>query len=289
MIDTQGPEGISQEYRKRLPGVAISGDEPDGVKGTPCHEHGSLCGWLAAIPRAAQGLPVELVFLRCFDKDARWIQGCDEWLFERVRQIQPDYVSRSWGAWDGDDQFWKAVAQAAFIKWVKVYAPMAEKMGICDFGAAGNNDNNDRDDDLAYPQAMMPNTNVVGAHDRRGIPCPWSGDGRGVTCCFWANRVWSPRADTGEWVLWSGTSAATPKAAGVAAARALSPSQFRAFAIEEAQRPAKAKELPHRKWGWGSLEWAWQQAMRDGPIDLRPPERTTMHQKIALFDYERQA
>lgn len=289
VIDTQGPGGICEQYRALLPGVRISGEEPAAVAGTPCHEHGGLCGWLAAFPRASLGLPVELIFLRCFDEKARWIRGCDEWLFERISDLHPDYVSRSWGAWDGDDQLFRAIAQAAFAKWIKTYAPLAQKLGIADFGAAGNDDANDPDEDVAYPQAAMPACQVIGAHDVRGVPCPWSGDGRGVICCMWGNRVWSPRADTGALALWSGTSAACPRACGVAAARALSGAQFRALAIEEAERPARVRDLPHPKFGWGSLEWAWQAAARLAPVALRPPSVAPSRLKIALFDYERQA
>ena len=286
IVDTQGPNFIGAQYRALLPGVRISGFEPRAVRGTPCHAHGALCGWLAAAPVVAAGRDLELVFVRCFDQQAGWIKDADAWILDRIEEIRPDYVSRSWGAWDGDDPLQRQMAYLSFAQFAKDYAPMIAPGGITDFGAAGNEDANDSDTDIAFPQAVLPRCNIIGAHDRAGRPCKWSGDGANVSCCMWADRVWSPNA-AGEWVLWRGTSAATPKACGAAAADGLLTEEWRLLAIDHAQRPRgyAAAELPHPKWGYGSMEWAWQEPMKKLPANLRPPA-PTVKGRISLFDYE---
>lgn len=286
IVDTQGPNFIGEKYRALLPGVRISGFEPRSVRGTPCHEHGALCGWLAAAPVVAAGRDLELVFVRCFDEAAGWIKDADSWILDRLEEIRPDYVSRSWGAWDGDDPLQRQMAYLSFAQFAKDYAPMIEAGGIADFGASGNEDRNDADDDVAFPQAVLPRCNVIGAHYRGGRPCEWSGDGTGVLCCMWAERIWSPNA-AGKWVLWSGTSGATPKACGAAAARGILTEGWRLLTIDNARRPRgySGADLPHRKWGHGSMEWAWQEPMQKLPAALRPPAPAAPKARPALHDY----
>lgn len=289
IIDTQGPGGITPAYRARLPGVAISGVEPESVAGTPCHAHGAMCGWLAALPLVDAAVDcAELVFIRCFDSHARWIAGCDRWLIETLHDLGVDYVSRSWGAWDGDDPILRQLARASFAQFAHDYAPMIGPGGIVDFGAAGNDDANDADEDVAYPQAAMPTCNVIGAHDRRGVPCRWSGDGRGVLCTMWADRIWSPDA-SGAWHLWSGTSAATPKACGVAAAHGFDLHAFRRHVETWAERPIGYDALPHPKWGWGSMENAWQALIAKLPASILPPMTATSAVSLAFHDYRLEA
>ena len=57
IIDTQG-EAITPIYRSLLPGVKIRGVETDATRGTPCHEHGALCGWLSALPCIGAGIEI---------------------------------------------------------------------------------------------------------------------------------------------------------------------------------------------------------------------------------------
>ncbi len=263
VIDTQGPNGFTQAYRDLLPGVRIRGRELASVAGQACTPHGAWCGWLAAAPRAATGVQTELVFVRCFDGQNRWIQDCEPWLLDTIEAEQPDYVSRSWGAWDGDDALQRQFAMAGFERFTAGYSELlADDDGPADFGAAGNNDRNDADDDVAFPQAQLSLCNVTGACDRRGVPCVWSGDGRGVLCVMWGDRVLSPDAK-GIWTLWSGTSAATPKACGAAAALELTTDGWREWVRNNATRPKDWKgALPHPKWGWGCEEESWQLPMK---------------------------
>lgn len=171
VIDTQGPNGISQTYRELLPGVRIRGRELASVADQPCSPHGAWCGWLAAAPRAAAGVETDLVFVRCFDGRNRWITGCEPWLLDVIEAEQPDYVSRSWGAWDGDDPLQRQIAMAAFQKFGAEYSELiASDDGPADFGASGNNDANDADPDVAFPQAQLARCNVIGACDQRRLP-----------------------------------------------------------------------------------------------------------------------
>jgi len=155
--------------------------------------------------------------------------------------------------------------------------------GIADFGAAGNDDHNDADDDVAFPQAQLGRCNIIGACDRRGVPCEWSGDGRGVLCVMWGDRVWSPDA-AGIWSLWSGTSAATPKACGGAAALELTTDAWRQWVKINATRPKNWRGgEPHPKWGYGCGEEAWQQFMAIAPKTMLPPKSEPA--QISVHDY----
>lgn len=284
VIDTQGPNGLSPAYRALLPGVKIRGRELAAVAGQPCTPHGAWCGWLAAAPRAAAGVATELVFVRCFDGRNQWINGCEPWLLDIVEAEQPDYVSRSWGAWDGDDPLQRQLAMAGFERFAADYSDLIEHDdGPADFGAAGNEDANDADDDVAFPQAQLARCNVIGACNRRGVAAEWSGDGRGVLCVMWGDGVWSPDG-SGKWTLWSGTSAATPKACGAAAALELSTNGWRQWVRDNATRPAGwTGPVPHAKWGFGCAEEAWQAFMKGAPAGMRRPQ--TALANVTAHDY----
>jgi hypothetical protein len=292
IIDTQGP-AISEAYRALLPGLRIRGYEPDYVKGTPCHEHGALCGWLAAAPVLGAGMSsAELIFVRIFDELAHWIPGSEEYMLRIIEQEKPDYISRSWGAWDGDDglaQFW---AQAAFSEFGPAFRELQKKIGFVDFGAAGNSDENDRDNDVDYPQCdLLDLSNIIGACRRDGHPTIWTGDGEGVLCLMWGDQVYSPDM-SGRWVLWSGTSAATPKACGACAAMLLNRDQWRDLCRSpKAERPYETYSLPHPKFGWGCMEKFWQENVRRLPEQLLPPPAPTGINAITavpeFFNYRR--
>ena len=290
VIDTQG-ESIGDLYRLRLPGITLRGVEMDSTRGTPCHEHGAFCGWLAGIPAIAAGGECELVFVRIFDKDAAWIVGCENWMLDVIAAERPDYISRSWGAWDGDDKLQSLYGQVAFQEFVPAFLKLQAEIGFVDFGAAGNSDKNDSDADVDYPQSQMIETcNIIGACRRNGVPTDWSGDGKGVQCVMWADLVYSPDM-AGAWRLWSGTSAATPKACGACAAFGDDLASWRKRIELICSRPAGEWEIPHPKWGYGCAEDLWQNFAKRTPGLLPPihPEalQATPVIQPEFFDYRR--
>ena len=271
IIDSQG-EQITDVYRSLLPGVAMRGVEQKITRGTECHPHGALCGWNAAIPLIGTGLPFEIIFVRIFDKDAKWVDGSEEFILKTIAQERPNYISRSWGAWDGDDAMQNYWASVAFDEFVPEYKRLQAEIGFVDFGAAGNSDNNDADRDVDYPQVQMPEIcNIIGACARNGVPTKWSGDGAGVQCVMWGHLVYSPDM-TGRWILWSGTSAATPRACGACAALGddLASWRRRLVNLPESCRPRGDWKLPHPKWGYGCAEDLWQIFARRVPANLLP-------------------
>ena len=278
-VDSQG-EQIHSAYRDLLPNIELRGTPtPEKWRDSICHEHGSLCGWLLALPAQAAILAgelaekVELVFCRIFDQNARFIPDSEERILEVIREERPAVVSRSWGQWDQDSQLGEWSGQLNWQEWAAEYAALQEEIGFLDVGAAGNEDENDKDDDIIYPQRLLENCCIVGAAHRSGKPAEWSGDGAGVLCIMWGDRVYSPDA-TGRWRLWSGTSAATPKFAGAAALRRLPTEDLKLAVMHEATRPTKAvyaNMTHHAKWGFGNWEEAWQRYARLMPSDLMPP------------------
>jgi len=263
ILDTQGPE-VSSAYRELLPGVEVVGAEPESLRGRACHPHGAWCGWLAAVPSIGAQRPIRIAFIRVFDEAPNWVATPD-WIAGAIREFRPQFVSRSFGAWDGDDPIVAKFAREATRELSAMLAALREEVGFVSFAAAGNNDRNDRDPDVAIPQDREEWTHVIGACRRDGTPAPWSGDGRNVRCVMWADDVWSPGPD-GRWWKWRGTSAAAPKACGAAAASGMGDATYLEHLMRWASRPRGRKhELPHRKWGWGCDEDHWQRWVAQAP------------------------
>jgi hypothetical protein len=197
-------------------------------------------------------------------------------MLDIIEDERPDCISRSWGAWDGDDSITRIFAEASFEEWIERFTQLQSTIKFADFGAAGNNDNNDADDDVDFPQCKLEHTNVIGACRRDGVPCEWSGDGPAVQCVMWADEVFSPDM-TGESTLWSGTSAACPKAAG--AYMALNDTTdswlLRMQTIPPYNRPEGDWTLPHPKWGYGCAEDFWQNFAKRIPVGLMPMQSLT--------------
>ncbi|MCC6594241.1 MAG: S8/S53 family peptidase [Xanthomonadales bacterium] len=99
------------------------------------------------------------------------------------------------------------------------YFPLLRDMPpMQSFHAAGNDDANDADPDVDYPQSeRATRLHVIGSHNRAGVPSVWSGDRAGaVECSTWAEDIWLH--DGLRWEIGSGTSFACPKIAGLCAA-----------------------------------------------------------------------
>jgi hypothetical protein len=225
------------------------------------------------------GVAAELVAIRVFDQQARWCASFP-WLLAQIRAeceaLQPGdriYTTRSWGAWDQDNGWTEQAARSEFTDFARAFKVLQAAYRIVDFGAAGNDDANDADNDIDFPQRDLADTSaVIGARDRAGVTMRWSGDGKGVSCVMWGHEVYSPDL-TGKWRLWSGTSAATPKACGAAAALGYSFAQLNHHLVHlpASCRPLGDWTLPHPKWGYGDFEDAWQNQVRRVSPGLLPP------------------
>lgn len=279
VIDTQGPGRILTQYLNYLPDVKIVGWEPKSVAGTPCHPHGLMCGWFATAPALAAALnktdmDIELHFVRIFDQHAGAIPDSDAWMLDMIAGIEPDVVSRSWGMWDADSGGVAMQGRIMWGPWTETYLALQAKLGFVDFGAAGNSDTNDADADIDYPQQLMPEVcNVIGSCNRAGVPSVFSGDGQGLQCLFWGEEI--NCNNNGRWELASGTSFATPKAAGVCAALNMSTNEWRAFVQATATKPYNVK-APHPKYGYGCMEDVFQDLIRRLPSSLLPPSQGTV-------------
>lgn len=271
VLDTQGPVGISDEYRSELPGCRISGYEPDSIRGVPQHPHGLQVGWLAgAVQENA-----ELIFLRMLGETGQEVKGASDWALDMIEDLRPNVVVRSWGLHHGNDDLMDMVARVFWQPWAERYAEMIQRLDLCDFGAAGNNGNWRRGCDVVYPQKLIGASNVIGSCRRDGVASEWSADGPAVQCVMWGERILL-RCAAG-WGLGSGTSFAAPKAAGVCAALELSSQQWDTKVDFAASRPPGFKRSD--KWGRGCMEDSWQDLLLNRPAALTALRGAIMAQR----------
>jgi len=267
IIDSQGPGGISDEYRALLPHCVIEGYEPMTAAGQVCHPHGLMVAQLAGVVARE---PTRLVFLRIFGAGAVAISGGTDWALDAMAELDlpaGTVICRSWGM-SPRGGLGPAMGIIVYGAWVDRYTGLLKSRGWVDFGAAGNSDQNDSRPDVSYPQALMPgHSNIIGSHDRAGIPSRFSGDGKGVQCLFWAEHILLRTAM--GWSVGSGTSFAAPKAAGVCCALGLDNEGWRKYVGETA--PSGWAQPWHPKYGFGSREHLWQNAMMIINPRLWPP------------------
>jgi hypothetical protein len=258
IADTVGAH-IPAPYASLLPNVIMRGHNAPGNVETNYHPHGFFCGWLAGLPMSVEGDGHELVFVQLFDSRARMIPNAEEFLLQVIEQEAPDVVSCSWGVTPGRDRLSRTMAIAMWQDWCNRLRDLQERMGFVHFAAAGNSDNNDPEFDLDLPQAEMPDVaNIIGSCNRNRYPSEFSGDGPGVQCLYWGEVIYSPDGN-GNWIPWRGTSAATPKAAGVCAAQGFDNDDWREYVRDSADRPDDMEGVvPHPKWGYGNMEFTWQ-------------------------------
>jgi len=256
IADTQG-SAISDAYRELVPGVEFRGVEPDALRGQDCLAHGAQCGWLAARALAEAEDDWRVLFVRLMDKAGKFIAGWEDFLLDQIALHEPAIVSRSWGAWDGDTQLGGVMARLTTERFAEAYAPLKRELGFLDFAAAGNNDENDRDPDIVYPQAALDFSHIIGSHRRCGVADGWSADGSGMECCMWGSGIQAPDQFARFFIVF-GTSETAPKAAGVCGAYGLDDAGWLALVQATAVQPSGDWDLPHPKWGWGSMEHHWQ-------------------------------
>ena len=265
--DTTGGN-ISQAYRNLLPNITIRGISHPANVGD--HPHGAWCGWLAAAPLQAVGGKHELVFLQILHNNGTFA-NFEEILLETIAKERPDYISMSWGSWDRQD---KQLAQRFQTHWepfAQQFSALRQEIGFVAFAAAGNNDKNNATPDVAYPQRILPDQlYIVGSTNAQGIPSTFSADGPVHTVAI-GEQCLSPDA-SGAWHLWRGTSAACPKVCGSMAARGLTHDEVHTILLADAEHPpAWTDRRPHPKWGYGSVEFLWQNDVAQLPPSLRPP------------------
>lgn len=268
VIDTVGGDRFSQAFRSYFPGMTLRGLEmnDDGA----CQPHGYQCGYYAGVLLNHIAGPHEIVFARIFDGNGVWIPESENWMLEVIEREKPDIVTRSWGQDDADSPLWARAGDMYWGRWVREYEHLQKLIGFVDFGAAGNDDHNDPDNDTSFPQRIMEVANVIGSHNRQGIPSVFSGDGPAVQCVFWGENI--ALNSNGVWERGSGTSFACPKAAGLCAFLGLNTDNWRDMVKLRATRPdGWTGDLPHVKWGWGSLEHLYQAELQKLPAHLQPP------------------
>jgi len=291
IIVDSGDGSCSAEYMAMLPeGITVRGHSL--IKEEKQHPHGYQCGYYAThLLHGRRNL--ELVFVRIFDGEARPIHNSNEWLLEVLQEeCKPDasgswpVINMSWGADDQDNSLIDRQLGAYWGRWGMKFASVIGSSSV--FCAAGNDDHNDADDDLSYPWRLVPHTCIVtGSHRRDGVPSVFSGDGKGVFLTMWGERL--PLLDQlGFWSVGSGTSFASPKAAGLCAYLKLGLLEFKDYVKSHATKPDQySGYLPHNKWGYGSLEYRYQEASSTMPEERRPPPLLKPHQSVLQYhDYK---
>jgi hypothetical protein len=289
VIDSTGLSDASDRYWRVFGShIKLVGHEPSkGYGNTASGPHGYQCGYYAGI--LLNLLPDEeheIHFARIFDQHGTWIAGSENFMLDILDEVRPDVVSNSWGQDDGDVSWQETQARRGWTGWTIKYRRLVNEIGCVSFFAAGNDDHNDADDDVAFPQRIIPETaNIIGSHNRSGTPSRFSGDGVGVQVTMWGERVMLLDQD-GKWEVGSGTSFSCPKAAGLCAYLGLSHYKWRQYVLEHATKPDEwGGKIPHPKWGYGSLEYRYQELLAELPDDIQPP--LAGRRRLAYMDMER--
>lgn len=286
IIDTVGGNRFSSAYKAYFPNINLRGLEMRNMG--PCQAHGYQCGYYAGVLLNAIPGKHEIVYVRNFDGRGSWIRGCEQWMLEVIEKEAPDYINRSWGQDDGDDVVSDMVAAGGWRRWVEQFLALQKTHGFVDFAAAGNGDFNDLDNDISYPQRLMSGvTNIIASHRQDGVPSTFSGDGPGVQCAMWGEDILLN--DNGSWGIGSGTSFSCPKALGLCAALGLNTADWRKYVVNNTTKPEGWEgKLPHPKWGFGSLEYRYQERLAMLDDHLLPPYmgRARISKLARWFDRE---
>lgn len=273
VIDSTALSDCSERYRSYFPRVKLRGIEPSSKyakqKSGP---HGYQCGYYAGVLLNEVEGDHEIVYARIFDEQGAWIRGSENFVLDVIWKEKPDVVSCSWGMDDGDSPWGEKAGFEAWHAWAQQFKTLQRDQQFVAFFAAGNDDRNDADNDVAFPARNVSDfAVVVGAHTRGGKPSRFSGDGKGVQVAMWGENVPLLNGD-GYWDVGSGTSFACPKAAGLCAVLQTKYAEFVQYAEQNCTTPKDWKgELPHPKWGWGSLEYRYQEYMAELPEEIKPP------------------
>jgi len=282
VIDSQG-DAIPQEYHDLLDNVTLRGIDPSGDKIT-CHPHGLQVGYWASVLLE----DAEVVFVRIFDADAKPVSGATDWLLEVIERERPDYINRSWGMAQPDTPYGRMIGQVVYGDWVKEYTRLQDDIGFVDFAAAGNSGDWLPDNDVNYPHRLMPQTNVIGSSDRRGVASSFSSDGPEVQCVCTGENVLLYNGKL--WAIGSGTSFAAPKMCGLAAAHRLDHDEWDSFCSQYGTKPVEYEDKASNKWGrHGNMSDRFQHDLAQVPKRRLPPFMQAAQDEFmpAYHDFER--
>jgi hypothetical protein len=262
IFDTEDGSGINQKYINMLPGVKITGMAVDGKRLGVTHPHGRMCGYLAGAPLTLQAGKWEIIFARIFNKEAQFINDAELWMLDVIQNENPNIISCSIGQWDQDSELGEMMGQVFWGDWSERFLKLKDTMKFIDFWAAGNSDDNDKDDDIDYPQFFC-GSHIIGACDRKGVPAKFSGDGEGLECLLWGVQRYLN--DNGVWVLGSGTSFSCPAAAGLCAYHGFNNDKaWLKYVKEHVSIPTDwERGKKSKKFGYGTLEDEYQKVIAD--------------------------
>ena len=267
VIDSQGA-AIPQGLRDILDNCRFRGVEPPGQVTDPdrCHPHGVQVGYWAGVLQD----DAEIVFVRIFDEDARPIAGATDWMLDVIADERPDYINRSWGLAQPDTRWGRMIGQAAYGQWVQRFQNLKSLIGFVDFGAAGNNGDWWPDNDVAYPQRLMPGSAIIGSARRNGVASKFSSDGPEVQCVLTGENLML--FDGVRWSIGSGTSFACPKACGLAAKHRLTQDEWESFCSIYGSKPEGYEDEQSNKWGrHGNMSDRFQVDLARVPKRRLPP------------------
>ena len=135
--------------------------------------------------------------------------------------------------------------------------------------AAGNSGDFKVDVDENLPAGMLTDcSHKLAAAYKNGDTARFSSDSTHAepAATFWAVEVKGMHPVIGQWKSTTGTSFASPKATGLAAALDLGYEGFKVLAQSKSTTPAGFEgKLPHPKWGYGWLEYEYQKLIKDCP------------------------
>jgi hypothetical protein len=206
---------LHPDYVAEFPNVRFESWQHSSLKDEPLHGHG---GWVASLVAQQSVELLKITFVRIFDRRGAFFLDDEGWIhtLAHIHALKPDYICCSWGMADGDTPLGEAMQKVMFdAAWLNSWRIHSGDADV--FWAAGNDDNNDRDDDVDAPQKYTTgavNQHIIGSDRFSGVPSSFSGDGDGVDVMYPGENTYSKDPSTGKWVKWSGTSAAAPSALG---------------------------------------------------------------------------
>jgi len=217
------------------------------------HTHGFQVASRMLLPLIDTDVEVHLV--RYLD---RATTSGDNALFKLIKEIKPHVWNNSWTQprlknLDG-------AQKSAWSDWICAEAEMRKELGYILVFAAGNSDTNGLSYyDVGYPQRLIKDAIIVGAHNKQGIMAYFSSDGN-VTCSALGHYVYTWNPETEKWEVSSGTSFSAPNTAGLIGYLI---SKDASFDYKKAIEWIKLKatipvnypvdKLPNPKFGWGSI------------------------------------
>jgi len=270
IVDTVGAlDLVNDKFFENFPFVSEwHGHELKECADTIPHPHGGFACSQALLPLWETDDEIHVHFVRIFDSKAKSIpMAVARWSTDLIANIASESRSRtwvncSWGTYIGSNipsqsaraDRWRTLiaARNATVMW-----------------AAGNSGDFKVDVDENLPSGMLTDcSHKIAAAYKNGDTARFSSDSTHAepAATFWAVEVKGMNPVTGQWKSTTGTSFASPKATGLAAALDLGYEGFKVLAQSKSTTPAGFDgPLPHPKWGYGWLEYEYQNLIKDCP------------------------